>query len=258
MKKVFFIDIDETLLPLGDVGISKENELAVKQLNTQYDVYIATGKSYPMAKAVLSFLNIDKCITSNGSYIQEQGKTIYSRPFLAEDIELVKKIVKQTEQLVLGGQGNSGSYILVNNLETDLAYIEKIFTNLTVEIPKFVPDFPEDIYQLWLFGELDQIEFQHEKFDTFRWHQYGMDIVYKNTSKAQAINYLLKTKYKDEEIKTYAFGDSLNDISMFELVDESIAMSTGHPDLIAKGKYLSDNTKNQGIYNYLNKEKIIK
>lgn len=258
MQKIFFFDVDETLLPLGEQGISAKNKYAIEQLQAKgYDVYIATGKSIIMIEDVVKELKVDKTITSNGSVIQEHGKIIYSQHISEKEIYDFQKMVKQTSNLMLGGQGNYGSYLLTENHEIYEKIVKPVFEDLSVTELIQTDKIEENLYQLWILGKVDEVIINENKYDTFRWEDNAIDIIYKGTSKAKAINYLLNNKYKNQKVKTYAFGDSLNDVAMFKIVDCAVAVSNAKEELKEVANYICNNSQNEGIYNFLKEHELI-
>ncbi len=256
MKKIFFFDIDDTLLPSGG-KISPENIRALKKLQEHNDVYIATGKSIGMCKDVAKTLGVKNIITSNGNVITENEKIVYNRTLKEEDINEIRNLIKDKKELILGGQGNDKTYVLSSDKDFYEKYVRNIFTNLKVNLPIPSENFKEEIYQMWLLGDVEAVNVNEQKYDTFRWNKYGLDIVYKGTSKAQAIKFLLNSKYKDEEVITYAFGDSLNDIEMFKTVDHAIAVSNAKEELKKYAEEVTDNSQNKGVYNYLKENNLL-
>ncbi len=58
-------------------------------------------------------------------------------------------------------------------------------------------------------------------------------------------------------VPTYAFGDGVNDISMFEVVDHPIAMGNATEKLRPYAEYITDDNKSGGIVNGLKKYNLI-
>lgn len=48
-----------------------------------------------------------------------------------------------------------------------------------------------------------------------------------------------------------AFGDYLNDVSLFDVCGESYCMANGHPDLKKLAKYVTDSNDDNGVMNVL-------
>ncbi len=260
MKKVFFFDIDDTLLPKGkNLGVSENNKLAIKKLKENgHDVYIASGKSIGMCKKIYETIDTYSSVTSNGSVVNLNNEVVYQRPITKDDIKVLADHIATLEGSFLGGQGNEHAYVICNDDQFYQDHIVRIYKSLDVEIPIKCEEFPEDIFQLWLLGNINvDLSFLGDKYDSFVWDEMGLDIVYKGTSKALGINYLLDNVYKDQEIETYAFGDGLNDIAMFELVDHSVAVSNAHEKLKTVAEDITDNGENDGIYKYLTTKGII-
>ena len=61
-----------------------------------------------------------------------------------------------------------------------------------------------------------------------------------------------------EKENTFAFGDSNNDISMLEHVENSIVMGNGNPDLFKKATFVTKNIDEDGIEYAMKHFNIIK
>ncbi|XIF19793.1 MAG: Cof-type HAD-IIB family hydrolase [Acetilactobacillus jinshanensis] len=67
-------------------------------------------------------------------------------------------------------------------------------------------------------------------------------------SKQLGIKILLK-KLGLDGVPTYAFGDGLNDIEMFNQVSHSVAMGNGLKPCKAHAEFITDTNDRDGIYN---------
>ena len=100
-----------------------------------------------------------------------------------------------------------------------------------------------------------------EKFgDSFNFMMHPNNIswdMYTNElSKASGINSVIE-KFKVPQRNSYAFGDGINDIEMFQIVEKGISMGNANSEL---EKYAFDKTatvKDEGIYLALKKLNII-
>lgn len=266
-KKVFFFDVDDTLLPVKlNSHVSIENVKAIKKLkeNPDNDIYIATGKSWEMIKNVREQLQISNAITSNGQNIKIKNEIIYEKFFKKNDVLKLQQYLKQNfsgKNLIVGCQEELGNYVLSENNEPYKKYVHDIFTKLSVPVPKPQKEILDTakISQIWILGEVEDISLENFEIETklFRWNQFGFDVLPKNSSKAKAIKYLLNTKYRNQKIETYAFGDGLNDIEMFELVDNSIAVDNAKEIVKKSAKYITDSCENSGVSKFLIKKKLI-
>ena len=73
------------------------------------------------------------------------------------------------------------------------------------------------------------------------------EIVPKGYTKAKAIQIVQEMFHIDLE-NTYVFGDSSNDLSMFEYCPNAIAMGKHDPILDPYASYVTDTVENDGIW----------
>ncbi len=77
-----------------------------------------------------------------------------------------------------------------------------------------------------------------------------MELVPKGCSKGTGILKVCE-KLGIDRADTYAFGDSVNDLPMFEVAGHSIAMGNGTELVKQKASYVTDSLHNDGIYHAL-------
>jgi hydroxymethylpyrimidine pyrophosphatase-like HAD family hydrolase len=79
----------------------------------------------------------------------------------------------------------------------------------------------------------------------------AIDVLPKKVSKGTAIQRLLK-ELPSTELEIYAFGDQMNDHSMFELADYSVAMKQGSSALKQQATYVAKTEKGvlEGLKHY--------
>ncbi len=75
LQKVFFFDVDGTLLPHGnEKGVDVKTIYALNQLiENGHDVVLATGKSEQMIEAQIAQTKVKSHITMNGACIVVDG-----------------------------------------------------------------------------------------------------------------------------------------------------------------------------------------
>lgn len=262
MKKVFFFDVDDTLLPIEEN--SKLSPASITALNklkeAGADVFIATGKSWKMIELVRNELQINNTITSNGQNIRINGKIEFEEYFTYEDILLLEKYLKEKypdKKLIIGCQEDQKSSVLSQEDEYYQKYVVEIFKDLHVEIPKAVTEIDPKIkiYQFWILGEVEGLEFKDFPLNikSFRWNKNGIDLLPSDVSKATAIKKVIESKYKNQVIKTYAFGDGFNDIDMLKLVDVSVAMGNAHQEVKDVADYVTEDVQKDGVAIFLKK-----
>lgn len=255
-NKVFFFDMDGTLLPHGvNQTIAKKDLYALNRLEELgYEVVLNTGKSFSMCKDQLKLYNFKTAITSNGQNILSDGEVIYEDCFANEDIDTWIEYAK-SNNLEIGFQTNGDQYIL--NSDNVEKYRKLCFADLNVALPTIIDEFDYSlkVQQIWLLGDVGEIEL-NDRFDYFRWHESAYDVQLKGINKGSALK-----KYIEHlgwsNYKIYSFGDGLNDLGMFELSDVSVAMGNASDFVKNKADCVTDSVHDCGVYNYLKNNKII-
>ncbi len=256
MKKVFFFDIDGTLLPLGLDHPTKKTKHAIMELQAAgHEVFIATGKSIQHAKALGDELGIENYIATNGQVMMKAGKLIYENGFTIDDLEYWTENARKYD-MILGYQGAFESGLLDGNP----ALIQKaksFFDDVTISHPELVDTYPTayKVGQMWFIGDLNQVEYNKDKYHVVSWPHTGYDILPKGLSKAFGINFYKENT--DEDMIIYAFGDGHNDIEMFEAVDIAVAMDNASDHVKTFANEFTTSADDEGIYEYLLKNQLI-
>lgn len=256
VEKIFFFDMDGTLLPHGsDQNISNEDVESLKKLESLgYEVVLNTGRSLSMCLDQLKQYDFKTCITSNGQSIIRNNEVIYEGKFLEEDVNYWIDYAK-SNGLVIGFQTKDKQYILRSeNVEE---YRERCFGSLNMDMPTIVEcyDSSLNVLQIWLIGEIDNLELRDD-FDYFKWHNIALDVQLKGVSKGSGMNVLLD--YLDCSNATiYAFGDSYNDLPMFELANISVALGNANNDVKSVANYVSKKVDDSGVSFYLKEHGLV-
>lgn len=255
-RKIFFFDMDGTLLPHGvNQTISENNLYALNKLEELgYHVVLNTGKSYSMCFDQLKLYNFKTAITSNGQNIIHNNEIIYSGCFENEDITYWIEYAK-INNLQIGFQTDNKQYILNSN-EAD-KYRRICFEHLNVDLPIIIDKLANNInvQQIWLLGNVGNLSLRDD-FDYFRWHDYACDVQLKGINKGSgALRVIEHLGYQDAEI--YAFGDGENDLSMFKISDVSVAMNDASDFVKANASNITTSASEDGVYNFLKLDEII-
>ncbi len=256
MNKVFFFDLDGTLLQHGTGNrISEKDVYALNELTRQgHDVVLNTGKSYEMCIEQFKYFDFKYTITSNGQVLTDNKETIFAGAFDREKIDFWVEYAKNNN-LAIGFQTTSGQYIL--NINDAKYYANLCFGNLNVNLPSICDEVPYDkmVQQIWLLGDIDNLKLV-EDYDYFKWHTNGLDVQIGGINKGSGIKRFLKYKsYSD--YKLYTFGDGMNDLAMFEIADVSVAMDNAIDEVKNKVDYVTSSVELAGVYNFLVEHELI-
>ncbi len=256
MKKVFFFDIDGTLLPLGQDRPTERTKHAITELqNRGHEVFIATGKSIEHAKWLGDAVGVNNYIATNGQVMMKDGELLYENGFSLEDVKKWTEIAQKND-MIIGYQGAFESGMLNGNTEL-ITKAQLFFDDVTIEHPRLIENYPENykVGQMWFVGDLSEINYDDEKYHVVSWPHTGYDVLPKGMSKAHGINFYIENS--DETIQTYAFGDGHNDVEMFEYVDNAIAMDNASERVKSFASEITLSADDDGIYDYLLKADLI-
>ena len=243
-RAVTFFDLDGTFLD-NDKNVPAENIEAVQQLKQNNILpVISTGRNIFEIQYVMDQAGIDTIVSANGSYVQYEGKKLKAeeikKPLLEE---LISFAAEQGDALAFY---NNREFALTtaNEMTRENYRLLRLTANVnpsfyqTNEV-NFVNVFNYDkdkLYQDKFKGRLSLVRNNPRALDTMKW----------GVSKQTGIQVLLNTLGL-ENVPTYAFGDQLNDLQMFDQVDYAVAMGNGHPEAKAKADYITDSNMDDGI-----------
>jgi len=235
MKKIYFFDIDNTLLDHVTFAIPASALSAIAGLKRAgHTVVVATGRSYGHARPYVEQIQPDYVITQNGARILKDEQEMLSIPLAREAlVELFDWIDQQGHPFGVN-DGDSG-YV-------SSPVPEVIGPMSSVGMPFQSHDrfyLHQPAYQGWLFfaEHLDaqlvpEILQRFPDFDLVRWHPLGVDILPKAVNKWTGCQWVLEHA-GFTSAQAIAFGDGLNDIEMIQGAGVGIAMGNGHPELKA-------------------------
>jgi len=246
-NKIVFFDIDGTLLNEEKV-IPETTKRAVQTLQEEgIHTAIATGRSPQMFDWILQELNIDSYVALNGQYAVFEGEEIYSNPM---NLDLLTEVAFMVESNGHAISYCDDQYIKVS--EKDNPFVLSSYHSLKVEYPPVDRDFYKhsSVYQCHLFcespAEVEQYINRFPEFSFIRWHEYAVDILPNDCSKAVGIGKILDLAGLESE-NCYAFGDGLNDLEMLSFVGTGVAMGNAVPHVKAVADVITSSSNEDGI-----------
>lgn len=254
MVKIIFSDFDETLINYyGD-----KNELSeyardvldrVKENGIKF--VIVTGRPISFFDRIDGLLNyVDYIISSNGAeiYDMKSNEVIFNKGISKDIFYNVLVYCKENNINFLINSGiNRYSYGDVK--ASNCISIDNISNSESINQIIFLPDNSKEFNELkyFLVGvkniRLNNIVYNDERC--------SIDINAEDVSKGNSIEYLCNLLNIDK-YDTIGFGDSNNDISMFDVVGKSICVGNASDVIKQLVDEVIDNCDNEGVFKYLN------
>lgn len=250
MSKVFFFDVDGTIIDHGSNTIPKSTIEAIKILQEKgYYCVLATGKPVHLIKDLLKLLNINFYISFNGNYVVADGNVIFNNPIDKKEVKMCASIYHKYG-INVAFEGVDGIYSMKEN-----DYMTKLaFNYFNLEYPTYYENYYNDheVYQcLLMTSEVnDEIKNTIPGLQAVRSNPYLFDVNPVGGLKEVGVDKILEylNLSKDNAI---AFGDGYNDIGMIKTVGLGIAMGQGNHDLKKSANYITKEVGNDGIYHAL-------
>ncbi|MGR6897965.1 Cof-type HAD-IIB family hydrolase [Rummeliibacillus sp. BSL5] len=245
-KKILFFDIDGTLYNSEKKLPPATYEAIKKAEENGHEAVIATGRSPFFLKPVLEELGLNSFISFNGQYVVYKGKVISERPI---PMEIVEKLVVQAEE-----ENNPVVFlddVRMTSAAKDDVKVRTSMDSLFYPMPEVDAEYykQSNTYQILLYVDEKGEEryanlFPELKF--IRWHEFSVDVINRDVSKAYGIQQFLKhTAFEIED--AIAFGDGLNDVEMLQAAGTSVAMGNGHPKAKEAATFVTDHVDDDGL-----------
>ena len=281
MLKAIIMDMDGTLLAPGD-HILPETKQKLLELERQgVTLILASGRSYTRLLPYADQLDM----AANGGYLSEvDGISLYDMgagerevlrrmdpseirevytdlmhlnceaqacfddgffDYFDEDIRRKKEQLRKERNLPDDFPWTAGPWDWLADLRS--GYPNQTFVHSAEEINR-------PINKIQLMQDEDKIREIYDflirkygdRFEIFRTCPRQLEILPKGYSKGKTLKRLMEMKgwNKDEVV---AFGDGENDVSMFEVVDDSFAMANARDFVKAKARYETASNADNGI-----------
>lgn len=246
--KAVFIDIDGTLATELDVPASaREGIRKLRQSGAL--VFICTGRSLYYVRRYFGQY-ADGFICNNGRLAVMGQRTLYDHPVERGTIEELTAVSQQCGNAVIWYgrdegwyQGSDDDYERLKNDEQ----VERISKGLKENMQAYCFNIyfhqRETLHETERALEGKCIINPHGPLPHADVTVLGHD----KGSALKAVTRVLKIRKKD----TYAFGDGVNDLSMFEAAGYGVAMGNGSPKLKEKADFITTDIDDEGLLNGL-------
>jgi Cof subfamily protein (haloacid dehalogenase superfamily) len=274
LMNLYISDLDGTLLN----SAGKLSDYTIKTINNMIDngldFTIATARGFDSVKSILEPLNLKyPIVLNNGLFIydlnknkvvQEYSIDISTANNLLKDLSsygiypMVSTKSKEVYKVYYSGIQNHGEkeFIKFQGQSSALKFIEVESVNLRNEkvLSMFSIGTKEDLEEVtdYLNQKYDlEINLFYDIYSKYYW----LEINPLKASKGDAALYL-KEVYDFKRLIT--FGDNLNDVSMFEISDESYAMGNGNEAVKPKATAVIGSNDDHSVAKYIRDRRLKK
>lgn len=273
-KKAVFFDIDGTIVNERN-EISESTRYAIRKLCDRGHLgFICTGRAYSAIEEEILKLGFQGVVSGAGTFASYLGKIIYNHEVAQKDLEATIKTMDemQIDYILEGKDYLFAKREMIQTPKPHYQVFVQRFQSFTREIDRLEEIHANKFTCCFTPEESDKMQ------DFIRKYQRQYDAIVHESVETQDLNNPFRNKIvefvpkgynKAEGIKrvieklgipwenTCAFGDSNNDIEMLEYVNYSVVMKNGSPQAKKVSKYMTDTVDDQGIYQGLQKLKLI-
>lgn len=268
MGKVILLDVDGTLVDyennLPDSAVQAIRRARAKD----HRVYLVTGRSKAEMYQNLWDIGVDGMIGGNGSYVEDHGEVVMHQLITAKQCRRIVDWLHD-RHLEFYLESNNGLFASEHFEEAALPVMQeytkrkgKTADQMTVRAAFPTMIFDGDLYRddvnkiSYILGDYQDYRDTREYFYDMQngtWGGVGEtalfgDIGVKGINKANAIEHLL-TYIGAKQEDTIAFGDAKIDIPMLEYCAIGVAMGNGGEEIRVMADYITDDVKQDGLYN---------
>ena len=252
---IVFFDLDGTLLDNHTDEVPKSALTALKELKANgYKLVISTGRDMDTHYSVkyVDIVKPDGIIHANGNKITIDGKLIFKHVMDKALLRSIVDFAREHDLCVGTSVGQEDFYINHNKkIKADSVYNKFINRNFEDIEELFARDI--DVCALSFAGDTEgegRLLEQHFKTITLLPFNTGTgaDIIEEGFTKADGMRRVCDY-YGVPQTKTYAFGDSMNDVHIIREANVGVAMGNAEPAVKAAADYVTTAVDDDGIYN---------
>lgn len=277
-KKIIFFDVDGTLVSPHQKPRPKVKEAIQTLREKGHLAFICTGRNRCMLEKDVLDIGFDGIICSAGSYIEVHDKvvdqTFISHSKILEILEIfdANHIAYTLEATHTTFADDELVKMFVNSTieEFDNSELERMYQEVDNEMNrKTMKEFyanPKPIHKISFIAQnyedlkkpkaVLEKDFLFVVHDIFSKHSVNGEIIDRQTTKGTAINKVLEV-LQLPQANTIAFGDSMNDYAMFEVVNYSVAMHNSPQELKTIADAVCPDITEDGVYQGLKKLQLI-
>ncbi len=251
MIKLIASDMDGTLLNEEHV-ISERFWQQFEKLKKKGVTFVcASGRPYYNLIEYFREVSEDVYfISENGAYTVHNNEDISVNSLPVEHLADLVKLLETIPKIDIIMCGKHAAY--VKNLDGEFAAEFAKYYN-RYEIVDSFENIDDDIIKIavcslrgteeFVFPHLEQFQ---DKFKITVSGFVWLDVTAKGTHKGKALSAIQKQLNISPD-ETMVIGDYLNDLTMFDVAEESFAVANAHPQIKAKAKHLTHSNNEDGV-----------
>ena len=251
-KKALFFDIDGTLFSEKLRQVPQSAVLALKKTMEKGNLtFINTGRTWCQTSKIREEAPVNGLLCGCGTYISVDGKTLYDQRISPERAEKLKEdILRFRMDTVM--EGVDACFFRPDGVQTETmrairsildqsgSVSAKNWSDPSFSISKFCVAVGADSDPAGFFETLRDFEVIDRGGGFYECVPMGH-------SKASAIEWILK-QYGIALEDAWVFGDSMNDLSMFQYVPNAVVMGKHDAGLEPYATFTAKTVEEDGIY----------
>lgn len=259
--KIVFVDIDETILYHHGKrhDFDKRSIRALKKMQKNgVKVVIATARPYDSAlcTGVFDLIQPDAVVTCNGTVASVGSKILYSDAFSRNIVDNVLNTCKLLNFVVEVATPFDRYFTGEPN-----EYVFEYFKVYHETVPEIRTNFEnQDVNALLIFSPKEFDKDLYLKLDDsingFRFTKCGIDVRTHIVGKADGMKAVMDY-FGFSKTDAMSIGDSLGDISMFEMTEFPVAMGNAHPQAKEKACFVTKHIARHGVKHALKHFKLL-
>lgn len=251
-KKVLFFDVDGTL-------VNEKNEIpesALKAIAKTRElgnlVFINSGRCYGMMREIEKMIEVDGLLCGCGTEIIYEGKSLYANKLPRELREKIAHCADKYNVDVIA-EGHRGCVYSIEPSESRMEAVRETAELIDILGARLhedlTGDFDMDKFCIQVDEQSDIKGFYDEfekDFDIIDRHDGFYECVPNGHSKGTAVEWVLK-EFGISKEDAYCFGDSTNDLTMFQSGVNAVAMGVHSPELEKYACFITKNLEDDGV-----------
>lgn len=259
MGKLLFVDIGGTLVDYSN-ELPNSAIAAIREARANgHRVYLSSGRSSAEVSSQLWDIGVDGLIGANGGYVESAQVSVFHRRLSGEETRhIVEWLYSRDLEFYL--ESNNGLYASRNFRAAAGPVLDRISPKGPVAVDTMYPDMfwgasldRDDVNKIsYIFRSAEDLQAAREAFPDLEHTTWGgpggalFGTIGVSVNKKVGVDQLLKYLNADRA-DTIAFGDSDEDLSLFEASAYGVAMGEASASLKAAADLVTDKVTEDGL-----------